>query len=60
MSEHEISELRQEIKELRDIITPMAETYQAASKVGKWAVGLVTFISIMFGIALALRELFRK
>jgi hypothetical protein len=58
--QHELDDLKQEIQELKEIIKPMAETYAAAVRIGKWTSALVVFISIMLGISLALKELLKK
>lgn len=54
------SEVKKVIQDLSDIIKPMAETYAAATRIGKWTSGFLVFISVGIGIALALRDLFRK
>lgn len=53
------AEVKQSIKDLSDLIKPMVETYTAANKVGKWLVAIVTFISIIIGIVLGLKRLFK-
>jgi len=58
--QREIEDLKQEVLELKEIIKPMAETYAAAVRIGKWTSALFVFISIMLGIVLALKALFIK
>lgn len=47
-------------KEILLLLRPIAETYTTASKLGKWFMALLVFISIGFGIVLSLKELFLK
>ena len=59
MSQDRIDSLEKKVDELANIIKPMAETYAAAVRVGKWSSGILVFISIMIGIALGIKELFK-
>ena len=47
------------IEELQKSITPMIESYKASMKLGKWAMGLLAFISIIIGIFLGFKNLIK-
>lgn len=55
----QMEELKNEIKDLRDVIKPIAESYQAAVKLGTWATKLVVFISVAIGIIIGYKNLFK-
>lgn len=67
LQEYEILELKQrlqekerqldnEIKELKEMITPLLETYSVAIVLGKWIFGLLVFLSILLGVVLSIRQ----
>lgn len=58
-NDKDFDDLKCQIKELKDMIKPMATAYSASLQLGKWAVGLLTFISIIIGIILSLKSLFK-
>ncbi len=67
MSEREIQELQKSFNELRvefltlqNIIKPMAESYNAMTKLGGWVKYLLWFAGALIGLLLALRELIKK
>lgn len=43
-------ELRDDIKEIKELLKPIAETYTSASNSMKWFMGALVAISIMVGI----------
>lgn len=46
--------------EILGLLRPIADTYKTASKLGKWAMALLVFISILLGVILSLRALLKK
>ena len=67
LQEYEILELKQrlqekerqldnEIKELKEMITTLLETYSVAIVLGKWIFGLLVFLSILLGVVLSIRQ----
>jgi len=48
------------IKQLRDLLTPLSETYTTATVLGKWLMGFFVLISIILGIVLSFQKLFNK
>ena len=42
--------IREALERIDNKLTPMAETYGAASRMGKWVMGLLVFISIIVAI----------
>jgi len=50
----QVESLTKEIQELKEILKPMAETYVAVTKLGKWAGQGLVIISITIGIILSL------
>lgn len=53
-------ELNEDITEIRAILKPLTETYQTATKMGKWVFALMVFLSILFGIILSFKSIFAK
>ena len=67
MSEREIQELQESLNELRteflalqNIIKPMADSYNAMTKLGGWVKYFLWFAGALVGLILALRELYKK
>jgi ABC-type dipeptide/oligopeptide/nickel transport system permease component len=60
IQKHEMEDLRQEIMELKEIVKPIAESYQAAVKLGTWATKLVVLISVGIGIYASIKGIFIK
>lgn len=52
-------ERKSDMKEIMDLLRPIADTYKTASTLGKWAVATAVFISIILGIVLSLRSLIK-
>lgn len=48
-----------EIKEIKDILKPLVETYGTAVMLGKWVMGLLVFISVLIGIILGIKNLLK-
>ena len=72
MSEHEISifkkhleielqKLREERKEdtkmIMSILTPISDTYKTASRLGKWTMGFLIFLSVFVGLIVGVKNL---
>ncbi len=53
-------ERRKRHEEIMSIIKPISETYQSATQMGKWVMGLAVFISIILGILLSIKSFFIK
>lgn len=51
--------LDREIKDIKDILKPLTETYTTAVVLGKWIMGTLVFISVLIGIILGLKNLFK-
>lgn len=49
-----------DMKDIMDLLKPLAETYKTASTMGKWIMAAAVFISIMLGIILSLQSFFKK
>lgn len=57
---HEVAELRDEIREIKEILKPISETYRTATTIGSWMKGLLVFISVMIGVVMGLKDIFKK
>lgn len=55
-----IKKLDDQYREITSLLKPISQTYQTASKLGKWIMALMVFISIMLGVALSLKSLLKK
>ncbi len=55
----ELAKLSKDIKDLQDIMRPIAETYRTVSALGKWSMAGLVFLSVLIGILLGIRNLFR-
>lgn len=53
------SQLRKSIDNLMVLVKPMAETYGAASRIGKWTAGLLSFVLLVTSVLIALKDLFK-
>lgn len=51
--------INQQLKEVKDILKPITETYTTIARLGKWGTAILVFISIVVGIILGVKELFR-
>ena len=49
-----------EIKEIKEMLEPLLETYKTAVFVGKWIFGFLVFLSVLLGIILSLRQVFKN
>lgn len=58
--QHHVTDLRREIAEIKDILKPISETYKTATTIGSWAKGLLVFVSVMIGVVLGLKDIFKK
>jgi hypothetical protein len=56
----DIQELKDLIKGNSDTMKPMTDSYMAASKLGKWGMAGLVFISVVIGIYFSLRAGFTK
>lgn len=55
-----INELRKDIQELKEIVTPIADTYRTASTIGAWSKAFLVFISVTLGVIVGIRDLIRR
>lgn len=46
-------------EELKKILTPIAETYGSVSKMAKWLMAVLVLVSIIVGILVGLKNLFK-
>lgn len=53
-------ELKEQNNKILDVLTPISETYQTTTQVGKWVTGLMVFVSILLGVILSLKSLLKK
>ena len=44
-------------KQIIDLLQPISDTYKTVSKLGKWLVACVVFISVVVGILAGIKEL---
>ncbi|KKR09471.1 MAG: hypothetical protein UT43_C0001G0017 [Parcubacteria group bacterium GW2011_GWC1_39_29] len=49
-----------EIKEIKEMLEPLLETYKTAVFLGKWIFGFLVFLSVLLGIILSLRQVFKN
>ena len=49
-----------EIKEIKEMLEPLLETYKTAVFLGKWLFGFLVFLSVLLGIILSLRQVFKN
>jgi len=54
--EEHFKQIGKEMQELKDLIKPMAENYIAASKLGKWMMAILVFVSVIVGIILSVKS----
>lgn len=65
MADHEREDARrfdEVLNALRDInntLKPIADIYRAAGLVGKWGMAALVFLSVLFGVILSFRTLFK-
>jgi hypothetical protein len=66
MADHESSD-RQNFDDIRNALQrieikldPIYENYSAASRMGKWLMGVAVFGSVILGVLLSLKTLFNK
>ena len=68
--DHELEDLKQrlkekedkldnEIKEIKDMLEPLLETYKVAITLGKWIMGLLVLFSVILGIVLSIKSIFK-
>lgn len=55
-----IAALEQSIVEIRDLLKPISETYSSVTRMGKWAMTVAVFISIVIGIIMGLRSFLNR
>ena len=55
--EDRISALEDGQKQIIALLEPISETYKTVSKMGKWLVAFIVFISVIIGILAGLKEL---
>ena len=55
----EIDDLKIEIEKFKELIKPLCDTYSTSVILGKWIMGLLVFISILIGVILGLRSLWK-
>jgi hypothetical protein len=56
-NEDRISALEKGQQQILEILKPISETYITASRLGKWGMGLLVFISISIGVILGFKNL---
>jgi hypothetical protein len=54
------TEVKESIDKILLILEPISESYKTASKVGRWAMGLLLFVSIIVGIVVGIVNIFRR
>lgn len=70
LQEYEINELKErlerkeklldkEIAEIKEMLEPLLETYMVAVRLGKIVMGTLVFLSILLGVILALKQLWK-
>lgn len=52
--------VRKSIDDLATIIVPMADAYKTAVQAGKWISGALIFLSVLLGVILGIKQIFRK
>ncbi len=52
--------LKLRMDKMEDKIIPMAETYDSASRLGRWGAAALTFAAIILGIVISIKELLKK
>lgn len=57
--EKRILALEEGQKEILALLKPISETYSTVSTIGRWGMALLVFISILIGIILGAKNLFR-
>lgn len=55
-----VTELREEIAEIKEILKPISDTYRTATTIGSWTKGLLVFISVSLGVIMGMRDIFKK
>lgn len=55
-----ITDLRGEIAEIKEILKPISETYRTATTIGSWLKGLLVFISVTIGVIMGLKDILKK
>mgnify|MGYP001613799762 FL=1 len=53
-----LARLEETLRKQDAVLQPISETYRSVSKVGKWAMALIVFLSIVVGTLLGLKNLF--
>lgn len=57
--QRELEESRkQDHKEIMNLLTPIAKTYDAAGLMGKWIMAALVFLSVSIGVALGFGKIF--
>lgn len=51
--------LDNEIAEIKEMLEPLLETYKVAITLGKWIMGLLVLFSVILGIILSLKSIFK-
>lgn len=57
--ERRITNLERGQEEVLKLLRPISETYTTVSTIGKWMMALLVFISIMLGILLSIKTIFK-
>lgn len=52
-------DLRDEIREIKDTLKPIADAFNAVSKLGSWAKSILAFIALLSGAYLAIKGFFK-
>jgi hypothetical protein len=58
-NDKDFCDIKDQIKEIKDLLKPMASAYSASLTLGKWVMGVLTFVSICIGIVLSLKALLK-
>lgn len=51
--------LDNEIAEIKEMLEPLLETYKVAITLGKWIMGLLVLFSVILGIVLSIKSIFK-
>jgi hypothetical protein len=47
-------------QEIKDLLTPISETYKTVSRLAKWVMALLVFLSVLGGVIVAWSNVFKR
>ena len=60
MTNEQYEDIKAELKEMRDEMKPVVDTFNTVRAIGKWAAVIVAFFGSVTALALGVKELFKK